>query len=146
VQQLADPGEELGIERFMQSERDADALELLGRRIVAGENRRGIAGGEPQQQKHEQRHHPHHGDGGQHAAKQISEHRYPLDQAATGSPVAADVVPASNVSVQQILCHCTQFASDGPFTSPCGRGRREARGEGLRFIDRPYPLIPALSH
>ena len=31
------------------------------------------------------------------------------------------------------------------FTSPMGRGRREAPGEGLFSIDRPYPLTPALS-
>ena len=30
-------------------------------------------------------------------------------------------------------------------TSPIGRGRRVAPGEGLRSIDRPYPLTPALS-
>src|SRR5258708_1040381 len=32
------------------------------------------------------------------------------------------------------------------FTSPRGRGRRVAPGEGLRSIDRPCPLTPALSH
>ena len=79
MQQLADPGEELGVERFVQSERDADALELLGRRVVAGQDRGGIAGRQPQQQKHEQRHHAHHGNGGEHAAEQISEHQaHPL--------------------------------------------------------------------
>jgi hypothetical protein len=31
------------------------------------------------------------------------------------------------------------------FTSPMGRGRRVAPGEGLRRIDRPYPLTPTLS-
>src|ERR1700721_2967109 len=31
------------------------------------------------------------------------------------------------------------------FTSPIGRGRRVAPGEGLRTKDRPYPLTPALS-
>ena len=31
------------------------------------------------------------------------------------------------------------------FTSPFGRGRREAPGEGLRPHDRPYPLTPTLS-
>ena len=31
------------------------------------------------------------------------------------------------------------------FTSPIGRGRRAAPGEGLRSIDRPYPLTPTLS-
>jgi hypothetical protein len=30
-------------------------------------------------------------------------------------------------------------------TSPMGRGRRAAPGEGLFSIDRPYPLTPALS-
>ena len=75
LQQLADPGEELGVERLVQAERGADALELFGRRIVAGQDRGGIARRQPQQQKHEQRHHAHHGNGGQNAAKQISEHR-----------------------------------------------------------------------
>jgi hypothetical protein len=31
------------------------------------------------------------------------------------------------------------------FTSPFGRGRRAAPGEGLRPHDRPYPLTPTLS-
>jgi hypothetical protein len=31
------------------------------------------------------------------------------------------------------------------FTSPIGRGRRAAPGEGLRSIDRPYLLTPTLS-
>ena len=31
------------------------------------------------------------------------------------------------------------------FTSPIGRGRRAAPGEGLGFIDKPYPLTPTLS-
>ena len=31
------------------------------------------------------------------------------------------------------------------FTSLIGRGRRAAPGEGLRSIDGPYPLTPALS-
>ena len=77
LQQLADPGEELGVERLVQPERGADALELFGRRIVAGQDRGGIARRQPQQQKHEQRHHAHDGNGGQNAAKQISEHRCP---------------------------------------------------------------------
>ena len=75
VQELADPGEELDVERLVQAERGADALKLLGRRVVAGQDRGGIARRQPQQQKHEQRHHAHHGNGGQHAAKQVSEHR-----------------------------------------------------------------------
>ena len=74
MQQLADPGEELDVERLVEAERGADALELFRRRVVAGQDRGGIARRQPQQQKHEQRHHAHHGDGGQHAAKQISEH------------------------------------------------------------------------
>ena len=78
MQQLADPGEELRVERLVQAERGADALELLGRRIVAGQDRGGIARGQPQQQKHEQRHHGHHGNGGKDAADQITEHQaYP---------------------------------------------------------------------
>jgi hypothetical protein len=43
LQQLADPGEELGVERLVEAERGADALELFGRRVVAGEDRGGIA-------------------------------------------------------------------------------------------------------
>src|SRR5882757_8564675 len=31
------------------------------------------------------------------------------------------------------------------FTSPFGRGRRVAPGEGLRTNERPYPLTPTLS-
>ncbi len=75
VQQLADPGEELHVERLVQPERGADTLELLGRRVVAGEDRGGIARRQPQQQKHKQRHHAHHGNGGEDAANEISEHR-----------------------------------------------------------------------
>ncbi len=65
VQQPADPGEELLIERLVQAERGADALELLGGRGIAGQDRGGIARRQPQQQEHEQRHHPHDGNGGQ---------------------------------------------------------------------------------
>ena len=74
MQELADPGEELGVERFVEAERGADAFKLLGGRVVARQDRGGIARRQPQQQKHEQRHHAHHGNGGKHAAKQISEH------------------------------------------------------------------------
>jgi hypothetical protein len=35
-----------------------------------------------------------------------------------------------------------RFARRIGFTSPIGRGRRVAPGEGLRSIDRPYPLTP----
>ena len=38
-----------------------------------------------------------------------------------------------------------RFARRIGFTSPIGRGRRVAPGEGLRSIDRPYPLTPTLS-
>ena len=86
VQQLADPGEELGVERLVEAERGADALELLGRRVVAGEDRGGIAGRQPQQQKHKQRHHAHHGDGGEDAAKQISEHLFPSHESVMAWP------------------------------------------------------------
>jgi len=58
----------------MQAKRDADALELLGSRIVAGENGGGIAGRQPQQQEYEQGHHTHDRNGGKHAAKKVSEH------------------------------------------------------------------------
>ena len=74
MQQLVDPGEELDVERLVEAERGADALELRRARIVAGEDSRGIAGRQPQQQEHDQRHHAHDGDGSQYAAKQISEH------------------------------------------------------------------------
>ena len=104
MQQLADPGEELGIERFVQPERGANALELLRRRVVAGQNRGGIARGQPQQQKHEQRHHAHHGYGGKDAAKQISEHRFPSQMRQPSIAAVADLFPAS-VSVEQIPCH-----------------------------------------
>ena len=79
MQELSDPGDELGVERLVEAERGADALELLGRRIVAGEDRGGVAGRQPQQQKHKQRHHAHHGNSGEDAAKEISEHLDPLD-------------------------------------------------------------------
>jgi len=68
MQQLADPGEELLVERFIEAKRSADACELLRRRIVAGQNRGGISGRQPQQEKHKQRNHPHHRDGGKDAA------------------------------------------------------------------------------
>ena len=77
VQQLADPGEELDVQRLVQPERGADAFKPLGRGVFAGEDRGGIARRQPQQEKHEQRHHAHDGNGGQHAANEISEHRHP---------------------------------------------------------------------
>jgi len=39
----------------------------------------------------------------------------------------------------------SKHISELRFTSPIGRGRRVAPGEGLRRIDRPYPLTPTLS-
>ena len=74
MQQFSDPGEELRVERLIQAKRGADVLKLLGSCVVTGQDRGGVAGGEPQQEKHEQRDHAHHGNGGKHAAKQISEH------------------------------------------------------------------------
>ena len=105
LQQLADPGEELGVERLVQAERDADALELFGRRIVAGQDRGGIARRQPQQQKHEQRHHAHHGNGGQHAAKQISEHRCPSIMRQPLFGCRGFFCSRPYVSAKQIRCH-----------------------------------------
>ncbi len=78
VQQPADPGEELRVQWLAKAERGADLFELFRRRVVAGQDRGRIARRQPQQQEHEQRNHAHHGDGGEDAAKQISEHFGPL--------------------------------------------------------------------
>src|SRR6185437_2592631 len=68
-------------------------------------DRGGIARRQPQQQEHDQRHHAHHGNGGQYAAKQISEHPCP-NLTPAGD---ADLVSAVSVSGQQIPCHWTNF-------------------------------------
>ncbi len=78
MQQPADPGDELDMQRLVEAERGPDHFELFRRRIVAGEDRGGIARRQPQQQEHEQRNHAHHGYGGEDAAKQKSEHFDPL--------------------------------------------------------------------
>ena len=84
MQQLADPGEELGVAAARSRPSEVRMLlKLLRRRILAGQDRGGIARRQPQQQEHEQRNHAHHGNGGQHAAKQISEHRCSVTNVAT---------------------------------------------------------------
>jgi len=39
----------------------------------------------------------------------------------------------------------SNLADRASFTSPIGRGRRVAPGEGLRPIENPYALTPTLS-
>ena len=73
VQQLVHPGDELHDQRLVETERGADALQLFRGRIVAGENCGGIAGGEAEQEKHEQRDDAHHRHRGEDLANEISE-------------------------------------------------------------------------
>ena len=109
MQQPADPGDELLIQRLVEAERGADALELLGGCGIARQDRGGIARRQPQQQEHDQRDHPHHGNGGQYAAKQISEHPCPNIRREPVDRSGAISFPAGSVSGQQFLCHCTSF-------------------------------------
>src|ERR1700681_439320 len=95
------------MQRLVEAERGADNFKLFQRRIVAGQDRGGIAGRQPQQQEHKQRNHAHHGDGGEDAAKQISEHFDPLQMWQPVIRLAQTWFTAGSVSVQQIPCHWT---------------------------------------
>src|SRR6185369_6026395 len=107
-------GEELGVERLIETERGADALELLCRRVVAGEDRGRIAGCQPQQQKHEQRHHAHHGDGGEDAAKQISKHLDPTQCDGRHRRSSRTCDPAATYQVSK---SCANAAKVGTYAS-----------------------------
>src|SRR6266850_3852845 len=52
------------------------------------------------------------------------------------------IVAAGSVALSMAM---NKTQRPGSFTSPFGRGRREAPGEGLKPKDRPYPLTPNLS-
>src|SRR4029079_6332976 len=114
MQQLADPGEELGVQRLIEAERGADALELLRRCVFAGQRCGGISGRQPQQQKHEQRHHAHYRDGDEDAAKQISEHLDPTQcdnrrrrSSRTHIPAAAYQVSKSRANAAKVGTHAS---------------------------------------
>ena len=62
---------------------------------------------QPQQQKHKQRDHAHDRDGGEDAAKQISEHLDPLVVGELGSVGSCLGFRATSVALEQVPCHCT---------------------------------------
>ena len=51
-----------------------DAGDVVGRREIAGDRRRGIARRQIEQREHEERHEGHDEDGGDEAADDVSEH------------------------------------------------------------------------
>ena len=63
LEHAADPDRELGEDRPVEAEAVADQGDLLGVGVVAGDDRRRVAGGEPQHQEDEHRHDQHHRDG-----------------------------------------------------------------------------------
>src|SRR5262249_49691057 len=62
------------MERLVQSELLADVLDVLRTSIVAGDDGGGVAGREPQQAKHEDRHDGHHRNRGQDALDDVPSH------------------------------------------------------------------------
>ena len=61
-------------DRLVEPEPVADGRDLLGIGIVAGDDRGGIAGGQPQHQEHEHRDDQHHRCGGDQTAQDVAEH------------------------------------------------------------------------
>ena len=69
-----DPDRELFEHRPVEPELGADGGDLGNRRIIAGDDGRGIAGRKAQQEEHEHGDHAHHGDRRQQPAEDVREH------------------------------------------------------------------------
>jgi hypothetical protein len=74
MEELPAPFAEAGEERPVEAEGRADALDIGGRRLVAGDHRRRIARCDIEQAEHEQRDHRHHRDGREDAPDDIGHH------------------------------------------------------------------------
>ena len=75
VQDVPEPVDEAHQERPVEAERGADALDVGGRGLVAGDDRGGIARGDVEQTEDEQRHHQHDRDRGEDAADDVGQHQ-----------------------------------------------------------------------
>ena len=76
MQQLADPGEELHVDRLVRVRARCGCVRAArASRCRRPGSAAGSPGRQPQQQEHEQRHHAHHGNGGEDTTEQISEHQ-----------------------------------------------------------------------
>src|SRR5262249_47220674 len=74
LEEPADPGAELDEERPVEAELVVDAGDVLGRRVVTGDDGGGITRRDVEEREDEQGHHPHHGDGGQEPAEEVDGH------------------------------------------------------------------------
>ena len=101
AQDVAEPDEELGEDRLVEAEPVADLGDLLGVGVVAGDDRGGVAGREPQHQEHQHRDDQHHRDGGGEAAQDIGEHGSVRRARAAAGMSAAPIVPATDVDVPE---------------------------------------------
>src|SRR5207244_12749043 len=92
----AEPDADLGDERLVEAELGADLRDVLGRRVVAGDDDGGIAWRDVQQREDGDGHHPHHGDGGHQPANDLRNHGQAIDTfqnsgAGTGSTPLTDL-------------------------------------------------------
>ena len=71
---VADPAHELDVHWLIQPEPLPDLHDVGRARIVAGDDRRGIAGGEVEEQEDEDPHHRHHRDGGHDPTDYVAVH------------------------------------------------------------------------
>ena len=74
MQDVPEPGPELDQKRPVEAEALANALDVGGARLVAGDHRRRIARRDVEQAEDEQRDDPHHGQGRENAPEDIREH------------------------------------------------------------------------
>ena len=71
---VPDPLAEAHQEGTVEAERGADALDVGGGRLIAGDDRRRVAGSDVEQTEYEQRHHQHYRNGGQNTPGGIGKH------------------------------------------------------------------------
>ena len=74
MQDAPGPIAELDEEGPFEAEALADALDIGGRRLIAGDDGGGIAGRDIEEAEDEERHHRHHRDGGKNAPCHIAAH------------------------------------------------------------------------
>ena len=75
MEDAPEPVAELDEERPVEPERAPDAGDVGRGGLVAGDQRRRVAGGQVQEAEHEQGHEPHHGDRGDDAPGDVDEQR-----------------------------------------------------------------------
>ncbi len=137
VQDLPQPGPEPDQERLVEPERDADGGDLRRRRLVAGDDRRRIAGGEIEQSEDHEGDHQHDRDRREYPPRGVGEHRFsrrtgggrrgarrlarPEDGCAFGSSAVRSLYPCVFLLVSPV---------PAPAIPPCPSHGRHIRGDG----------------